>query len=57
MIERTHKLTKIGNSFGFIIPKALIDYRVLECGQEYKIKIQPLEKNKDEKRLHKGAVV
>lgn len=42
MVEVYHKLTKIGHSFGFIVPKSLIACNVLSEGKFYKVVIEPI---------------
>ena len=40
MVEITSKISKVGNSYVFFIPKALVDCKVLEAGQKIKVKIE-----------------
>ena len=41
MVELKKRLVKVGGSFGFIVPKTLIDCKVLKEGDEFLIKIEP----------------
>ena len=41
MVELKKKLVKVGGSFGFIVPKTLIDCKVLKEGDEFLITIEP----------------
>lgn len=39
-MELSLKLAKHGNSYGFVIPKALIDCRVLDPSKKYVLRVQ-----------------
>lgn len=42
MVEINSKLTTVGDSYGFLIPKALVSCKVLLKGKRYKINVEAL---------------
>lgn len=54
MVELKKKLVKVGGSFGFIVPKTLIDCKVLNEGDEFLITIEKAETFKKEARTNKA---
>jgi hypothetical protein len=43
------QISKAGRTYMIIVPKELIDSNILEIGKVYKITVEEIDKNEDEK--------